>query len=132
MLVEKHRAMGNGVTLLSAIMDDPTGYGRIIRDEEGNFLKIVEQKDCNPDEAAVKEINAGMYIFKASALSDALGKLTNNNAQGEFYLTDTIELIRNAGFKAGAAAVEDPTEIMGVNDTVQLGVAEKIMNERNR
>ena len=129
-LYDTHVKSGNGVTVLSAILPDATGYGRIIRDENGDFQKIVEQKDCNEKEAAVKEINSGMYIFNSEALTVSLGRITNNNAQGEYYLTDTIALIKDAGMKVGALPVDNNDEILGVNTRTQLEVAEKIMSER--
>ncbi len=127
MLHEAHRKAGNGVTVLSAIMEDPHGYGRIIRDAEGHFLRITEDKDCTEEEKKVCEINSGMYIFDTAMLQDSLKKLTNNNAQGEYYLTDTIELILRAGGQADAVPVSDVNEIMGVNTKAQLAVAEQVM-----
>ena len=129
-LVDTHVKSGNGVTVLSAILPDATGYGRIIRDQAGAFQKIVEQKDCNEEEAAVKEINSGMYIFNSEALTASLGKLTNDNAQGEYYLTDTIAISKGAGMKVGAVPVDNNDEILGVNTHLQLETAEKIMQER--
>ncbi len=129
-LYDTHIKKGNGVTVLSAVLPDATGYGRIIRDDSGEFLKIVEQKDCNEKEAAVKEINSGMYIFNSEALSVSLGRITNNNAQGEYYLTDTIAIIKEAGMKVGAVPVDNNDEILGVNTRTQLENAERIMIER--
>ena len=90
-LVEFHTASGNGATVLTTILDDPTGYGRIIRDREGNVLRIVEQKDANRSELAVQEVNTSVYVFEASVLTEAIAGLKSNNAQGEFYLTDALE-----------------------------------------
>ena len=129
-LCEAHRAAGNGVTVLSAILEDPTGYGRIIRDRDGAFLKITEHKDCTEEERATKEINAGMYLFDTAMLQDSLGKLTNDNAQGEYYLTDTIALIKEAGGRVDAMPVSDTNEILGVNTKLQLAEAERIMSNR--
>ena len=129
-LRELHRKESNGVTVLSAILDDPTGYGRIIRDENGNFLKITEHKDCTEDELLCKEINSGMYVFNAESLLFSLDKLTNDNAQGEYYLTDTVAIIKSTGLKVNALPVEDTTEILGVNTQAQLAEAERLMNER--
>ncbi len=129
-LKEKHKKESNGVTVLSAIVDDPTGYGRIIRDEDGNFIKIVEHKDCTEEELLVNEINSGMYVFNAEALSSSLKRLTNNNAQGEYYLTDTISIIKTAGLKVNAMPVDDVNEILGVNTVKQLAEAEEIMKAR--
>ncbi|MBR3539354.1 MAG: NTP transferase domain-containing protein [Eubacterium sp.] len=129
-LADAHEKAGNGVTVLSAILEDPKGYGRIIRDAEGHFLKITEDKDCTPEEKEVREINSGMYLFDTAMLRDSLGKLTNDNAQGEYYLTDTIELIKAAGGRVDAMPVEDVTEILGVNTKEQLKTAEQIMKEK--
>lgn len=131
-LVDAHKKEANGVTVLSAIVDDPTGYGRIVRDVDGNFTKIVEQKDGTEEELAVKEINSGMYIFNSEALSASLELLDNNNAAGEYYLTDTIALIKKIGLKTGALAVtgDKVNEIKGVNTIPQLKEAEEIMKNR--
>mgnify|MGYP004489124105 FL=1 len=95
-LVEAHVRDHNAITVLTAKVDDPAGYGRIIKDEKGDFVKIVEQKDASPEEQKVNEINSGMYLFDSAALNQALSKLNSNNAQGEYYLTDTIEIVKNA------------------------------------
>ncbi len=129
-LYEKHKRESNGVTILSAMIDDPTGYGRIVRDEDGNFLRITEHKDCTENELKIKEINSGMYVFNAEALSFSLDKITNNNSQGEYYLTDTVAVIKSTGLKAGVVVVDDTTEILGVNTKAQLAEAERIMQER--
>ena len=127
--MENHLSSGSDVTVLTAIFENPYGYGRIIRKEDDNVLKIVEHKDANESELAVCEINSGMYFFKAESLIKALDKITDNNAQGEYYLTDAIEIICREGGKAGAFIVENPDEIMGVNDRVQLACAEKILRK---
>ena len=129
-LAEAHEKAGNGVTVLSAILEDPKGYGRIIRDKDGHFLRITEDKDCSPEEKEVREINAGMYLFDTAMLRDSLDKLTNDNAQGEYYLTDTIELIKAAGGQVDAMPVDDVTEILGVNTKEQLKTAEELMLQR--
>ncbi len=129
-LYEFHKRESNGVTVLSASIDDPTGYGRIIRDAQGVFQKITEHKDCTEEELKVNEINSGMYIFNNEALSASLGRLDNNNSQGEYYLTDTIQIIKKAGLKVNAMVIDDINEIMGVNTKAQLAEAEKIMNQR--
>lgn len=131
-LVETHRREGNGVTVLSAILEDATGYGRIIKDDAGELIKIVEQKDATEEEKAVREINSGMYIFNSKALSDSLELLNNDNAAGEYYLTDTIWLIREQGMRVAAMALSgtDVDEIRGVNTTAQLSEAEEIMKAR--
>ncbi|NLP27742.1 MAG: bifunctional UDP-N-acetylglucosamine diphosphorylase/glucosamine-1-phosphate N-acetyltransferase GlmU [Clostridia bacterium] len=114
--------------ILTSIVDNPHGYGRIIRD--GNSVgRIVEHKDCNEDELKVNEINAGMYAFDIEELLASLDKLTNDNAQGEYYLTDVIGILKKEG-KAVGALVIDFEETLGVNSRVELSQAEKIMRER--
>lgn len=128
-ICDVHESQGNDATVVSMIADNPTGYGRIIRNGDA-FAKIVEQKDANDEEKAVKEVNTGVYIFKAEALNKAFESLTNNNAQGEYYLTDTLEILLSAGKKIGGYAISDNDEIRGINDRVQLNEAEKIMQKR--
>lgn len=125
-----HEKCQNTVTVLSAMIDDPTGYGRIIRDKEGNFVKSVEHKDANEQELASREINSGMYIFDTKELKEALEKITPNNAQGEYYLPDTLTIIKNKGLKVDAFALEDAEDITGVNDQEQLKAAAVIIRKR--
>lgn len=129
-LVETHRKEGHGVTVVSALVEDPTGYGRILRDENNGFRKIVEHKDATEQERLVKEINTGIYIFNGKALKNSLGKLDNHNAQGEYYLTDCLELILQDGGKVGAVIADDADEFFGVNSRVQLAEAAGIMKRR--
>ncbi len=133
-LVEMHRKQANGVTVLSAILDDATGYGRIIRDANGDFVKIVEHKDATEEEREVNEINSGMYIFNSEALTASLDLLSNDNAAGEYYLTDTISLIKKIGLKVSAMPLVGDAidEIRGVNTLEQLAKAEDIMRNRNQ
>jgi bifunctional UDP-N-acetylglucosamine pyrophosphorylase/glucosamine-1-phosphate N-acetyltransferase len=128
-LCDIHEQGGNSVTVVSMVVDNPTGYGRIIRENDA-FSKIVEQKDANDEEKAVKEVNSGVYIFKADALNAAFEKLGNNNSQGEYYLTDTLEIIKNDGGKVGVMVAEDENEFMGVNSKLQLAQAMKVMKNR--
>lgn len=125
-----HRSQNNALTVLSAIMEDPTGYGRIVRDENNHLLKIVEQKDANEAEKAIKEINGGMYVFNGKLLNYALSKITNNNAQNEYYLTDTIEILRSEGHLVDAIATEEKDDIAGVNSRMQLAEATAVMKKR--
>ena len=129
-LMDMHKENSNACTVLTAVLDNPCGYGRIIRDDMGDVLKIVEQKDATELEAKVCEINSGMYCFNSKKLLAALDKLTNNNAQGEYYLTDTLSIMKNEGAKVGAFIATDPCEISGVNDRLQLAEAEKVMRKR--
>ncbi len=128
-LCDIHEKQQNSVTVVSMIVDEPTGYGRIIR-ENDKFSKIVEQKDANEEELKVKEVNTGVYIFKAEALNKAFESLSNNNSQGEYYLTDTLEIIKNTGANTGIMVAEDADEFMGVNSKLQLSQAIKVMKNR--
>ena len=117
-------------TVLTTKVQNPTGYGRVIRDENGDLLKIVEQKDGNAEELAVNEINSGIYCFKGKMLRESLDLLDNNNAQGEYYLTDTIKILRDKGFKVGAFNGSTIEELMGVNSRLELSKAETLMRKR--
>lgn len=129
-LADYHKEKGNTVTVLSAMMEDPTGYGRIIRDEKGNFVKSVEHKDANEKELASHEVNSGMYIFDTKELKEALEKITPNNAQGEYYLPDTLTIIKEKGLRVDAYALDNPEDITGVNDQEQLKAATEIIHAR--
>lgn len=128
-LLAFHEQSGNGATVLTTMLDDPTGYGRIIRDSEGNVLRIVEQKDANSSELAVHEVNTSVYVFDAAVLSKAIADLKSDNAQGEFYLTDALETAKQDG-AVGAFAAPDPLSVEGVNDRVQLAALAKAHNIR--
>lgn len=125
-----HRANGNSATVLSTYMLDPTGYGRIVRDENGKLVKIVEQKDATEEEKLINEINGGIYTFDGKLLRHALSKLTNNNVQGEYYLTDTIEILLSEGYKVDAIATKASDDIAGVNSRIQLAGVTKVMKQR--
>jgi bifunctional UDP-N-acetylglucosamine pyrophosphorylase/glucosamine-1-phosphate N-acetyltransferase len=129
-LTRYHREMGNAVTVLSAIVTDPTGYGRIVRDDLGQFEKIVEQKDASEAEKRVCEINSGMYIFGNSLLKKALELLKPNNAQGEYYLTDTITILKDMGHRVDTFVLADPEDINGVNTKEQLAEVSRIIRQR--
>lgn len=122
-LADKFSASGADGIILTAVLDDPTGYGRIIRNASGSVCAIVEQKDATPEQQAVREINTGAYIFRYDALRQALGKLTNDNAQGEYYLTDVILHINAAGGHIDTLTTANYIETTGVNDRVQLAAA---------
>ncbi|MGN1319317.1 MAG: bifunctional UDP-N-acetylglucosamine diphosphorylase/glucosamine-1-phosphate N-acetyltransferase GlmU [Lachnospirales bacterium] len=128
-LCDIHEENNNSVTVVSMVVDNPTGYGRIVR-ENDKFSKIVEQKDANAEEQAIKEVNTGVYIFKAESLNKAFESLSNNNSQGEYYLTDTLEIIKNSGENVGVMVAEDPEEFMGVNSKLHLAQAIKAMKNR--
>lgn len=125
-----HEKSGNAATVLTAEAPNPFGYGRIIRDEKGNVLRIVEQKDGNPEELAVKEINTGVFVFDNQKLFAALAQVTNDNAQGEYYLTDVLEILRTQGDHVGAYKMPDFSESLGVNDRIALAQATKLMQQR--
>lgn len=125
-----HWQEDNDATVVTVSLTDATGYGRIIRDASGKVQKIVEHKDCTKEELLVKEVNSGIFCFKIEALKAALGKLQNNNAQGEYYLTDTLEILLSAGKKVDAYEADSPEELSGINDRVQLSEATAVMRRR--
>ncbi|MDX3239927.1 bifunctional UDP-N-acetylglucosamine diphosphorylase/glucosamine-1-phosphate N-acetyltransferase GlmU [Streptomyces sp. ME03-5709C] len=129
-LAATHAADGNAVTVLTAEVPDPTGYGRIVRGDDGSVLAIVEQKDATDEQRALREINSGVFAFDARLLAEALAEVTTDNAQGEEYLTDTLGILREAGHRVGACAAEDHREIAGINNRVQLAEARRILNDR--
>lgn len=127
---EAHQASGAAATVLTAIMEDPFGYGRIVRDAKGNVQAIVEQKDATEEQKAIKEINTGIYCMECPLMFDVLATLTNDNAQGEYYLTDVLEKLNKAGQKVGGVITEDSDMVMGINSRKQLSVAESVMRQR--
>ncbi|HEY5878089.1 MAG TPA: bifunctional UDP-N-acetylglucosamine diphosphorylase/glucosamine-1-phosphate N-acetyltransferase GlmU [Nakamurella sp.] len=129
-LADSHAISGNAVTVLTATVDNPTGYGRIIRDDSGALLKIVEQKDADDAERAINEVNSGVYAFDGDVLSDALGRLTDSNAAGERYLTDVVGIAQGDGRRVGSLHADDPVETEGVNDRVQLAEMARVLNAR--
>lgn len=129
-LLEYHLQQQAAATVLTAIFEDPTGYGRIVRDEAGEVLRIVEHKDASSTERAIQEINTGIYCFDNQKLISSLAQVKNDNVQGEYYVTDCIGILRQAGEKVAAYVAKDPDEAMGVNDRVQLAEAESYMRRR--
>lgn len=128
-LVEKHTQENNAVTVVSAMLDNPKGYGRIIR-ENNSFSKIVEQKDTTEEENNIKEVNTGVYIFNCEKLMNSFSQLQNNNSQREYYLTDTLEIIKNSSDKVGIMMADDANEFLGVNSKLHLSQVTQIMKER--
>ena len=125
-----HLQSGAKATVLTAEVFDPTGYGRIVRDQNGHIARIVEEKDCADFEREIDEINSGVYIFDFTALRTALAELSTENAQGEEYLTDVIAILQKRGDAVAAYLIDDESEIIGVNDRRQLAIAASIMRER--
>lgn len=119
-LIAEHEAGKHAATLVTIRIENPPAYGRIIRDEEGNFLKIVEQRDCTPEQSAITELNPGFYCFDVPALLDALEKLTPQNAQGEYYLTDVPQHMLDAGLTVGTVFHPDAHELDGINNRAEL------------
>ena len=129
-LVERREQTGAAVVVLSMVPEDPFGYGRIVRTTAGEFERIIEQKDCSPAQAQIAECNAGFYCFDAEYLFRALEQVSTDNAQGEYYLTDVIEIARHDGRVVEAMVSEDADECLGVNTRVQLAQATKILQRR--
>lgn len=130
-LMDYHIRQGFDATVLSAILEDVKGYGRIVRDENSQqILKIVEEKDASEKEKAIKEVNSGMYCFTGRALKLSLENIDNDNSQNEYYLTDCISILNEKNFKTGAYVIEDRNEILGVNSRLQLAQCEEIMRDR--
>ncbi len=126
-LVDQHRASGAAATVLTAMVDNPWGYGRVVRDAAGRILRIVEQADGAPEELAIKEINTGVFCFAAEGLFAALRRISTANRQGEYYLTDILAVYANDGRPVASVPVDDPTEVHGINDRRQLAQAEKLI-----
>ena len=129
-LIDFHINHKNVATILTAEADNPFGYGRIVRNQHDEVLKIVEQKDASDFEQQIKEINTGTYVFDNARLFEALKNINTNNAQGEYYITDVIGIFRENGEKVGAYTLKDFDESLGVNDRVALATAEGIMRRR--
>ena len=129
-LVAEHRAADAAATLLTARLDDPTGYGRVVRDKEGRVRRLVEEGDATEAEREIDEVGTSIYCFRRSLLAPALRRLSPENAQGEYYLTDVVAVLAEAGHRVVAVAADDPTETLGVNDRFQLAVAEAELRRR--
>ena len=129
-LYERKKQDNAAVVVLTAIVDNPAGYGRVIKAEDGQILKIVEEKDATQEEKLNHEINTGTYCVESRFLFDAVKRLKNKNAQKEYYLTDIIEIARQEGIRATSLPVSDPLEVMGVNTAKELRLAEMIVKGR--
>ncbi|TJY38576.1 bifunctional UDP-N-acetylglucosamine diphosphorylase/glucosamine-1-phosphate N-acetyltransferase GlmU [Cohnella pontilimi] len=129
-LLSIHEREGAAATVLTAKLADPTGYGRVVRGPDGSVLRVVEHKDCSPEEAAITEINTATYCFDNRKMFEALRGVTNNNAQGEYYLPDVIGILKRQGDRVAACLLADPDEATGVNDRIAMSAAEKLMRRR--
>jgi bifunctional UDP-N-acetylglucosamine pyrophosphorylase / glucosamine-1-phosphate N-acetyltransferase len=126
----EHEAAQAAVSILSGVVDHPLGYGRIVRDDDGEVLAIVEEKDATDGQRAIREINSGILAFDCEFLADAVGRIGNDNAKGEYYLTDTVQLARDAGLTVTAFPVDDVWQTEGANDRVQLAALGRELNRR--
>jgi len=129
-MVDVHRSSGAACTVLTAVLDDPGAYGRVLRGKDGRVTRIVERSDATPEELAVTEINTAVYCFRRSVLAPALRRLSPENAQGEYYLTDVVAVLRDAGYGVSAMTVDDAAEAEGINDRLQLASAEAELRRR--
>ncbi|MDM7917077.1 MAG: sugar phosphate nucleotidyltransferase, partial [Candidatus Eisenbacteria bacterium] len=129
-LMEEHETNGDAATVLTARLPDPSGYGRIVRDERGDLQAIVEDKDLDPRDRAIDEINSGIYAFRTGPLVEALASLRDDNRQKELYLTDTIRSIRERGMRVSTYTLADPLEISGINTPEQLEAAAAVLARR--
>ncbi len=129
-LVETHRSQHAAATLLSAVMDDPSGYGRIVRSKTGRVSKIVEHRDATEEEREIREVATSIYCFDPPLLAPGLRRISPDNAQGEYYLTDVIGVLGSAGYAVGSMVVDDAREVAGVNDRAQLSIAQETLRDR--
>jgi len=128
-LLDVHHKGKFAASVMTAEHPDPTGYGRIVRSEDGSLLRIVEERDASDEEKAIYEVNSGVYAFDGVKLAAAIGKLKNDNSQGELYLTDVLEILRNDGGSIAAVLIEDFIEILGVNDRAQLAESAALLRD---
>jgi len=130
-LLDFHQQQQSRATVLSALLPDPYGYGRIIRQADGGLERIVEEKDASPEEKEITEINTGMYCFQAGAVFAALARVQRSNAQGEYYLTDVLPILKNDGHNVAVLATDEVDQIHGINDRIQMAAAETIIRQRH-
>lgn len=129
-LVQTHLENNNDCTLLSAHLDEGGNYGRVTREADGSFRAIVEDRDCTPEEKKITEVNTGTYVFRTAPLLESLGQLSQDNAQGEFYLTDVPAILKAKGLRVGLCDTCSPQEMLGVNTVEQLSEVEAILRAR--
>jgi len=125
-LLDEHARAGAMVSVLTALLDNPKGYGRIVKDDEGTLLRIVEERDATEEERKIREINSGIYLSGAPFLFDAVSRITNRNDQKEYYLTDIVEIAQRGGLLVHACLAEDARSVMGINTPEELQKAEEI------
>ena len=129
-LIERHESSSAAMTLATAVLDDPSGYGRINRDSDGKLLGIVEHKDCSEEQLKIKEVNPSYYLFDNKILFETLEKVGNDNAKGEYYITDSVEILLSQGKTVEAVTAVEPAEAMGINSRADLSRIDKIMQDR--
>jgi bifunctional UDP-N-acetylglucosamine pyrophosphorylase/glucosamine-1-phosphate N-acetyltransferase len=129
-LVRRHRATDAAATLLTAVVDSPSGYGRVVRSNKDEIVRIVEESDATDEEREICEVNTSIYCFRRALLSPALRRLSPSNAQREYYLTDVVDVLSGAGYSVRSMVVDDPVETAGVNDRAQLAAAEAEVRDR--
>ena len=130
-LVRDHLESGASATVLTMELDDPAGYGRIVRDADGSVVSIVEHRDADPDQLAIREVNSGMYVFTAPPALEVLAQVEAENDQSEIYLTDAVAGLRERGMEVGASKVDDVSSVLGVNSKEELAMAGVIMQARD-
>ncbi|MEX2214276.1 MAG: NTP transferase domain-containing protein [Phycisphaeraceae bacterium] len=130
LLLETHRSAGAGSTLATAKLEDPTGYGRVLRSPAGDLIAIVEQKDATPEQLACREVNPSYYCFRSDLLFAALGRVKRNNAQGEYYLTDVPSMLKSEGHGVKVVDAVPPEDVHSVNNPEQLALVDRLMRER--
>ena len=129
-LVAFHEAGGHGATILAAHMGEPTGYGRLVRNKHGLIARVVEEADATPEERAIQEVNTSIYCFRRDLLGPALRRVSPDNTQGEYYLTDVIAVLHDTGHGVDAFTIDDSEQVQGVNDRWQLALAERELRRR--
>lgn len=128
-IVTEHETSGNAATLLTAFVDDPTGYGRIVRTKDDHITKVVEERDTTPEIRSINEVNTSIYAFRRDLLGPALRRISNNNSQSEYYLTDVVDVLASMGHRVGSHTAA-ASEVIGVNDRWQLALAERELRAR--
>ena len=127
--IRHHKDSGNAATVLSTIIDEPSGYGRIVRGDSGEFERIVEHRDAGGPQRGIKEINSGIFCFECPGLFEALRRLNRRNVQGEYYITDVMEILKGDGQRVGVYRSDQGNELLGINDEGQLEAAERLLEE---